>query len=402
MGTVGTILIAIFVFGFLIFIHEFGHYIFARIFKVTITEFSIGMGPKLVWYDSKKTGIRYALSSIPFGGYVAMEGENGGMPEAEKPKVNLDSDIKEDSRNILELNEANDHVAIQNDEGVKEDVDQARKTELVSVVKEETEPFDKKPAYQRLIITVAGALVNIVAGFVALIIFTSFVRIGGTTIYDFPETDYEISSEDSGLRAGDTIIRVDGKRVRISDELSYEIMRRGTKPIDVTVIRDGKEKVIPNVIFPAEEASGQMFGMIDFRILEVEKNPWRVIEHSFAKSILIIRMCWESIFDLITGRYTLAAVSGPVGISGAIGDAASSGILPLLYIVAVISINLGVMNLLPIPALDGGRTITTLAEMVTGKRIPAKIENTVNAIFLAILLGFSVLIMVKDVIQLFV
>ncbi len=346
MGTILTVLIAILVFGFLIFIHEFGHYIFARIFKVTIKEFSIGMGPKILKHTSEKTGICYAISAVPLGGYVAMAGED---EESDDPNA-----------------------------------------------------FNKKPAWQRLIIIVAGALINIIAGFIAMIIITAFINIGGTTVHSFADTEYEISSADSGLMAGDTIVRVDGKRVRIADELSYEIMRRGYEPIDLTVIRDGKEIVLEDVVFPTDSQSGQTFGMLDFYIVQREKTFGSTIGYACTKSVLIVRMCWESIFDLITGRYTLGAVSGPVGISAAIGDAAKAGVLQLLNIVALISINLGVMNLMPIPALDGGRMITILAEMITGKKIPAKIEATINAVGLAVLLGFSAIILVKDIVMLFI
>lgn len=335
---------AILVFGILIFIHEFGHYIFARIFNVTITEFSIGMGPKLVWYDSKKTGIRYALSMIPFGGYVAMVGEDG---ESDDPNS-----------------------------------------------------FDKKPAWQRFIITVAGATVNIVAGLICIVILSCMVNIGGTTVAKFVDTGLGTTTEGT-LMEGDTVIEVDGKRVRIADELSYEIMRRGNKPIDITVIRDGKEVVLPDVVFPTDESEGQVFGVMDFQVWASEKNFGSVLSYSMSKSWLIIRMVWESLFDLITGRYTIAAVSGPVGISGAIGDAAKLGFTSLLYITGLISINLGVMNLLPIPALDGGRLVCILFEMITRKRIPKNIEASVNGIGLLLLLGFSVFIMIKDIVGMF-
>ncbi len=345
MGIGLTIIISILVFGLLIFIHELGHYIFARIFKVTIIEFSIGMGPKLIEYKSKKTGINYALSAIPFGGYVAMAGEDS------------DSD--------------------------------------------DPNSYDKKPAWQRLIITLAGASVNIIAGFLAMIIYTSVTTVGGTQVYDFPEADLEIRSSDSGLMAGDIITHVDGKRVVISDELSYEIMRRGYEPVNLTVTRGGESVVLENVVFPTQEESGQVFGVLDFRIYATEKTFGEVLVQSWHKSILIVRMCWESIYDLIVGRYSVDAVSGPVGISSAIGDAARAGGGSLLYITTLISINLGVMNLLPIPALDGGRAITTLAEIITRKKIPAHIEQKINAIGLIVLLGLSVLIMIKDIINLF-
>ncbi len=344
-----TIFLAIFVFGFLIFIHEFGHYIFARIFKVTITEFSIGMGPKLLWYDSKKTGIRYCLSAIPFGGYVAMVGEDGENEEnAEDPNA-----------------------------------------------------FNKKPGWQRLIILAAGATINIIAGVLAIIILVSSSQLGGTTVAEFPETDYDISSQQSGLMPEDEIIRVDGKRVRIYEELSYEIMRKGNKPVDLTVIRNGQEVELNDVVFPTDTQQGQVFGIMDFKVFEKEKTFGSVIGYSLSKSVLIVRMCYESIADLIVGRYTIAAVSGPVGISEVIGEAATMGAGPLLNIVALISINLGIMNLLPIPALDGGRFVVILIEMITKKKLPPKVEQTMNAVGLIILLGLSAVIMVKDVIGLF-
>ena len=342
-----TVVVALLVFGFLIFIHEFGHYIFARIFKVKINEFSIGMGPKLAWYDSKKTGIRYALSMFPIGGYVAMAGEDD---ESDDP-----------------------------------------------------DSFDKKPAWQRFIITVAGAAVNIVVGVLIMTILITMIPIGSTQITFFADKEkYEldVSSSESGLMVGDIVVAVDGKRVRIADELSYEIMRRGTEPLDITVIRNGEELVIPDVVFPGIDEQGQSFGRMDFAVKEVKKTFGTVMSHSIRKSYLTIRMCWESIYDLITGRYTFAAVSGPVGISSAIGDAARAGFASLLNIAALISINLGFMNLLPIPALDGGRMITLLFEMITKKKLPKKIEGTINAVGLMALLLLSFVIMIKDVIQL--
>ncbi len=352
-----TILIAVLAFGFLIFIHEFGHYFFARLFRVSIKEFSIGMGPKLVYWDSKKTGIRYGIGMFPIGGYVAMVGENDGS----------------------------------------EDPDAA----------DDPNAFDKKPAWQRFIITAAGAAVNILAGFLAMILVVSLTaRIGGTTVHSFlneeerAEYGYTVSTEDSGLKAGDKILAVDGKRVTVIEELSYEIMRRGIEPIDVTVLRDGEKIVLHDVVFPTEEADGEKFGAFDFRVYAVEKNVGSVLSTSFKKSVMTVRMCWESLFDLIRGRYSVKAVSGPVGVTSAIGQAASYGFVNLLNMIVLISINLGVMNLLPIPALDGGRLITVLFEMITKKRLPPKVEGIINGVGLIVLLLLSFVIMIKDILQL--
>ncbi len=355
MNTFTTILIAVLTFGILILIHEFGHYIFARIFGVTVKEFSIGMGPKLLWYDSKKTGIRYTIAALPLGGFVSMAGED---EESSDPNA-----------------------------------------------------FNKKPAWQRFIITAAGATINILAGFLAMAILCALpmgegkTPLGSTEVYSFVQSDQLThSSEDYGLKANDRIVKVNGKRVTILDELSYEIMRHGDKPIDLVVEREvnGKTETVPleNVVFPTAVEQEQTFGQMDFSVKGVKQSFGSVLSFSFQKSILIVRMCWESIFDLITGRYTFAAVSGPVGISSAIGDAARAGISSLLYIIALISINLGVMNLLPLPALDGGRLLCLLIEMITRKKIPPKIESIIHGIGLFLLLGLSVVILFKDIFQL--
>ena len=353
MSGVITTILTLLVFGFLIFIHEFGHYITARIFNVTITDFSIGFGPELFSYKSKKTDIKYKISMFPFGGYVAMVGED---EESDDPNA-----------------------------------------------------FNKKPAWQRFIITAAGATVNIVAGFLAMIIIVSFIKIGNTTYgapmedellhnIGYETVDDEHRSYEAGLKPGDEIVRVNGKKVRIYDELSYQIMRYGNEAIDLTVIRDGQEIVIPDVYFPTTEQQGQTFGIIDFKITGyVKKGFFNIFGLSVRKAVLVMRMCWESIFDLITGRYTVEAVSGPVGISSAISDAASAGFLSLLNITVLISMNLGFMNLIPFPALDGGRLITILIEMVTGRKIPARIEALINGVGLLILFGVMILVMFKDI-----
>ena len=349
MNPVLTALIAIFVFGILILIHELGHFISARIFKVTINEFSIGMGPRIFSRTSKKTGIKYSLAALPIGGFVAMAGE---------------SDESDDPNS-----------------------------------------FDKKPAWQRFIITAAGAVVNIVAGFLVTAILTMMIPIGNTTVtgfLDLSKQGYEVGdvTTEGVLQVGDEIIRVDGKRVRIYDELNYEIMRRAYEPIDLTVKRDGEVITLENVVFPTVAENGTSFGLRDFTVAPGEKTFGSVISFSWSKATLIVRMCWESVVDLITGRYSLSAVSGPVGVSTAIGDAAKAGFEPFLYMFALISINLGVMNLLPIPALDGGRLLSTLVEMITRKKLPAKIENMINGIGLVLLLGLSLVIMLKDIFQL--
>lgn len=383
MNTAVTVIVSVLIFGFLIFIHEFGHYITARIFKVTIEEFSIGMGPRLVSWVSKKTGIRYSIALFPIGGFVSMPGENG------EDIVNEETSEETPEDTSLETNgEAHDKPM-----GIFGSGD----------YRNDPNTFGKKPVWQRFIITAAGAVVNIVAGFLAMILLTSLINIGGTTVgafYTEEELGSPVVSESQGLQVDDKIISIDGKRVRILDELSYEIMRRGTEPVDLVVERGGERITLYDVQFSCVSEQGQDFGVMDFKVYRDEKSFGNVMKYSFAKSFLIVRMCWESIYDLITGRYSMAAVSGPVGISSAIGNAVTQGFTSVLYITVLISINLGLMNLLPIPALDGGRLLTQLIEMITRKRIPAKIEGIINTVGLILLLGLSAVIMVKDIFQL--
>ena len=344
MNILSTIFWAVFVLGLLIFVHELGHFIFARVFKVKIYEFSLGMGPRLVWYDSKKTGIKYSLAMFPLGGFVSMAGEND---ESDDPNS-----------------------------------------------------FGKKPAWQRLIISLAGPVINLLVGFIMMIILTFFINLGDTTVAGFYDrAEGVVSSESSGLQVGDEVIKVNGKRVKFAEELSYEIMRKGHEPCDITVIRDGKEMELSDVVFPTQSSSGQIFGIMDFGVRRVEKNLFNSMGYAFSKTILTVRMCVEGIIDLISGRFTVEGVSGPIGISEAIGEAARTDHLSLINLIGFISINLGIMNLLPIPALDGGRSLMLGVEMVTKKRIPPKVENTINAVALALLLGLSVLVMIKDVLQ---
>ena len=350
MGTILTVLIAVLVFGFLIFAHELGHFLAARAFGVKIYEFSIGMGPKLAWYDSKKSGIRYKICMFPFGGYVSMAEE--GMDESAR---------SEDPRAIS----------------------------------------NQKP-YKRFIIMAAGGVVNLLLGFILMFVVVLSSQLGSTIVAGFPEEirNEEVFTGDYGLQSGDEIVSIGGKRVHTSMELDYEILRNGIEPLEVTVLRNG-EYVTLEVVFPTTVTSGQVIGERDFSLYEDPKSAAVVVKHTFWRSLCTVRMVWESVFDLITGRFGVDAVSGPVGITSTVGEAASYGLIPLLYMVAVISINLGIVNLFPLPALDGGRLVFVFIEMIARKPVPRDIEAKIHGIGMILLLILAVLIMFKDVRSIF-
>ena len=340
-----TILLTVLIFGALILIHELGHYLFARLFDVEIHEFALGMGPKLLSHVSKKTGIRYSLRAIPFGGYVSMEGEDG---ESENSRA-----------------------------------------------------FCNKATWKRMIITSAGAMMNLLLGVILTFIYVSTFKTYGTTV--IAKADESVLAE--YVQTGDEIIEIDGNNVYSATDLIYEIHRQGIEPVDVTVLRDGKEIVIRNVQFPVSVENGMAGGTCDFKIYGKTKSASEVFKQTYAQTRLSCKMVYESIWDLITGRYGAEAVSGPIGTGQVIGDAVQSdrktGGHSLLYLCALITINLGLFNLLPIPALDGGRLFFQLIELIRRKPINRKYEGYVHAAGMVLLLLFMVFITFKDIIKLF-
>lgn len=343
MTTILYILVALIVFGILIFIHEFGHFICARLCGVAIKEFAIGMGPKLFSWKSKKYGTQYGLRLFPIGGFVSMEGE-----------------------------------------------DEASENENA---------FCNKSLWKRILIVIAGPVMNILLGFLLMfiLVFSQGVVIS-TTVSHF----YDGALSNEQLQVGDTIEKVGKVKVHTGNELVYEIMNQGYEPVDLTVIRNGEKIVLEDVSFPVFEDSGAVFGNYDFAP-EYDPDPslGEYIRHAFYRSVSTVKMIYDSLFDLITGRYGLNAVSGPVGVTEVIGEAAKTGTYNLIYVVIVISINLGVFNLIPFPALDGGRLLFLVIEAIRRKPIKREVEGYINFVGMMLLFAFMIFVTLKDVIQLF-
>jgi len=340
-----SIIIAILIFSLLIIIHELGHFLTARAFGVPINEFAIGMGPKLISKVSGKTGIRYSLRLLPIGGFVSMVGE-----DEESDDVNA---------------------------------------------------FNRKPAWQRLIILSAGALMNLILGLVLMcIISVATSPIGSTTILRF-QTD-DALSQSTGLMPGDTILEINGTNVYFANDLVYTIMREAVEPVDVTVRRNGEKTVVENVSFPSVTEQGVLFGAADFFVLACERTPGTVFRYAVSQSAWSVRMIWESFIDLITGRYGVEQMSGPVGVTTAIGEAAKSGgIMNVLNLCALITINLGIFNLFPLPALDGGRIVFLVIEWIRGKPLKPEYEGYVHFVGIVLLMLLMVFITYKDIMRLF-
>ena len=337
------ILFALLFFGVIIMIHECGHFACAKLFKVKVNEFSLGMGPAL--FKRKKGDTLYALRLFPIGGYVAMEGED---------------DASEDDR-----------------------------------------AFNKKPVWQKMIIVVAGALMNLILGFILMVLLltTSTDLIGTNTIKEFyPDA---VSSQ-YGLQAGDRFVEIDGHHVWSELDLSFLMSRSQDGVFDFVVERNGEKVTLNDVHFATEQQNGITLIQYDFIIIGEQPGFLNIVKNAFTQSASIVRIVWLSVFDLVTGRYGMSELAGPVGTVDIIADvtaqAVSSGSLTnLLTIMAFITINVGVANLLPLPALDGGRFLFLAVEAVRRKPVNPKYEGYVHAAGLALLLLLMVVVTYNDI-----
>lgn len=343
INSVWPYLLAVLVFLVLIIIHEFGHFIAAKLCGVKVNEFAVGFGPKLFSFKGKETFYRFNL--VPFGGYCAMEGED---ENSDNPRA-----------------------------------------------------FCNQKPYKRLIITAMGAIFNLLLGLilVATIIVSSSSKLIPTNIVaDFDEGAL---SAQTGLMVGDEIIEIDGRRMYTYMDISYAFTGIDDGKVDIVVKRDGNKVALKDVTFKTAEENSISYIQQDYYIYGVEKTFFNIISATFKTTFSYARTVWFSLIDLITGRFGISAVSGPVGVTQTIGTAAKMSLLNLLPIMALITINLGVFNLLPFPALDGGRIFFILIEMIRRKPIDKKHEGFIHAAGLALLLFFMVIITFKDIIALF-
>ncbi|MBD8974669.1 MAG: PDZ domain-containing protein [Clostridiales bacterium] len=339
-NTVYPIIIAILFFELIIIVHEGGHFAAARLMKIKVNEFSIGMGPKIFSFTKGET--KYSLRWILFGGYCAMEGEDEASSEAGS--------------------------------------------------------FSSKSVPARMLVVVAGALMNLLLGFLIIVcIISNQNLVGTTTVAKF---DDNAVSASSGLMVGDTIKSIDGMRVFTATDVETGLTRSPDDTLSITVERNGKIQTL-EVKFQMEEYEGRKYVGMDFWLLGKEKTVGSVLKNSAATFVSYTRMVFLSVHDLLVGRYGLSDLSGPVGAVSVVSNAAKTSLNSLLRISAILTINIGLFNLFPIPALDGWRFFLLLGEGVFRKKLPAKWEYAINAAGLAVLLGVMVLVTFSDVTKLF-
>ncbi len=351
---ISTVIWAIVIFSLIIFVHEFGHFITAKLFHVKVNEFALGMGPTL--WKKQKGETLYSVRALPIGGFCQMEGEDQDNHEPDS--------------------------------------------------------FNAKPKWKRFLILFAGAFMNFVLGFLLLILLSSaFTPKESFYSMTLSEVYSDYPAYEAGLRPGDEIVSVNGHRTHIRQDYNFynnnpenirlEVRRNGdllsfTFPLKAVKVGENGQ-ILPedtNEAYQTQYIAGFVFS-------RQEKTVGTVLSRSFYEAFFMGKVVIVSLIELISGKVSPQYLSGPIGIVSEIGTAASMGLANVLWLAALITINLGLMNLLPFPALDGGRILFLGIEAITRKPLSPKVEGYFHAAGFLLLIGLMLYATSNDIIRLF-
>lgn len=229
------------------------------------------------------------------------------------------------------------------------------------------------------------------------------LRENGNFIFENVTLDYSKLAVSDSLEINDEVLSVEGDKIRVYTDLTYAVMNKGAEPISMTVLRGEETVKLENVIFPKFADRGIIFGECDFKLYREPKTFSTVAYNAVFQSLTTLRMTIESILDAFTGRYGIEAFSGPVGIGSAVDEATKSStpVSNVMSLLAMVSLSLGIANLLPLPILDGGRLLLFVIEGIRRKPLSEKLEQALMAVSMLLVMGLMVLIMLKDIINLF-
>lgn len=348
------IIIALIIFGVIVTVHEFGHFICAKLSNIKVSEFSVGMGPQIL--KKQKGETVYSLRLLPIGGFCAM-----------------DEDIESDDERA----------------------------------------FRNAKLWKRMIVLVAGAFMNFVLGFIMVTVMVCMLgQITTTEISGFSgvrnedgSPTYYAQSYHTGLRHGDVITSIDGTSIYSILDLNYIFATTTLDKHEVEVKRDGERVILPEVVFrdDAPESGG---GTIDFGLVTKERNFLSVMNESRRIFMSMGHIVGMSLKQLVTGKLDKDEVSGPVGVVSAISESTeqseSTGdaVFNIVYMTALITINIGIFNLLPLPALDGGRLLFCLIELVRRKPVKPEHEGYVHLAGMILLFGVMIFATYNDIVRL--
>ncbi len=344
------IVFAVLLFNLVVLIHEFGHFFTAKLFGVKVNEFAIGMGPRLAKFKRGET--TYSIRALPMGGFCDLE----------------DEDEKSNDSNS----------------------------------------FGNKAVWKRIIIVAAGAIMNLILGFVMMmIILGQQPRFASTTIAQFAD---DAVSNQSGLQVGDEIISIDGLSTNTYKDIAFALTMYNNSEFNMTVKRGGEKVKIENVKFDTVSSEdGSSHIQLDFKVQPIDKNFFTLIKQTFLETVSTIKVTYAGLIGMVKGKISVRNMSGPVGIASVIKDSASEGlkvnilaaINNVLAIMALVTISLGIGNLLPLPALDGGRLVFLLFELIFKRQINPKYEGYIHAAGFIILILLMIAITYSDILRLF-
>jgi len=347
------IVLAILIFGFLIFIHELGHFLTAKRMNIQVNEFAVCMGPVL--WKKQRGETTYSLRAIPIGGFCAMEGED---ETSDNPRA-----------------------------------------------------FTSAKWWKRLLVLAAGSFMNFLTGFVVVaLLLTALPGFSIPRIDSFMDGCPLESA--SGLQAGDTIRAIDGERVYVYDDVNMLLSRNKTGVFDLTLERDGKTVRLDNFkmekqTYTVNGAQQKMYGL---RFSYEDKTFGSLLKNAWGSSLYFVQLVRLGLHDLVSGAVGINDMSGPVGIVGTLNETGKeaqssggvgAGVWYVLYIGAFIAVNLSVMNLLPLPALDGGRIfcllLTLIIEAITRRKLNPKYEGYIHGVGMVLLLALMAYITFHDI-----
>ena len=333
-----NILLTLVIFLVIIFIHELGHFLVAKWSGVRVNEFALGMGPAIFRRQIGET--LYSIRVFPVGGFYSMEGEDDGSDD---PRA-----------------------------------------------------FCNTAVWKRMLVVVAGACMNLLLGLGLIIGITAASDvITSNTVASFSDG---ASSEATGLQAGDEILEINGRSIWVENDIAYQLLMDTDGSVDMLVRRNGEKVALNGVTFDFREGEdGSHTLIVDFKVVGLPTTFGNVLSYSVRKSASVARLVWISLVDLVTGNASLNDLAGPIGMTQVVGEAASVGMSSLLLLAAFITINVGIFNLLPIPALDGGRLLFLIIEAVRRKPIKPEYEGYVHMVGFALLILLMVVVAFHDI-----
>ena len=345
-----TLIYFIFILGIIILVHEFGHFIFSKIFGVYVYEFSLGMGPAIFTLKGKNKETDYCIRAIPIGGYVQLAGE----------EVDDDKTVPKDRK------------------------------------------IYSKPVWQRFLIMFFGAGNNFILAIILLFIYALIW--GAPTmepVISKLEPDYP--AEIAGFDSGDRILAINNHKVStIDDAQFYYALYNNGSSIDFKVKKISGEEVIYSVTPVKDTTDGEESYKFGFLLGDsVNRGFIESIKYSFVKFGALIKQMGITIKSLFTGALSVKNLSGPVGIYSIVGETSSNGIASVIQLIVLLSVNVGFINLLPFPAFDGGRILFLLIEKIKGSPVSSKVENIIHSIGFILLMLLLLYVTFNDILRLF-